>query len=338
MKMKALYRVGHKLGQVEIRELNRPKLTNDKVLVEVKAAGICGSDVKQYKGLRNFTAPTVMGHEFSGQIIDIGRDVEGWHAGDRIISECFPNVCGRCYYCLTGEYVHCPNKKVVGAFTKYVALPPSIIHKIPDTLSYDEAALVQPCADAFSAVTRNSHVLPGDTVVVLGPGPIGLLINQVARVNGAGSVIQTGHRGVRLSIAEKIGADVTIAVEEEDTVNRVLELTDGGGADIVYEASGASSSALHAFDLVRMQGQITFMTAPSEPVPLLFGKIVSKELTVKGSLVSKWIDYERCVKLISQGRIEVKPIITHKYPITDWKKAFDAILNKKAGKVLLHPV
>lgn len=336
--MKALYRVGPELGQVEIRELDEPKLSNNNVLVEVKAAGICGSDVKQYKGLTNFRAPTVMGHEFSGQIVDVGEDVEGWHAGDRIISECFPYVCGRCYYCLTGEYVHCPNKKVVGAFTKYVALPPSIIHRIPDTLPYDEAALVQPCADAFSAVTRNSDVLPGDTVVVLGPGPIGLFINQVARVNGAGSVIQTGHKGVRLSIAEKIGADVTIAVEEEDTVNRVLELTDGGGADIVYEASGASSAALHAFDLVRRQGQITFMTAPSEQVPLLLGKIVSKELTVKGSLVSKWIDYERCVKLISQGSIKVKPIITHKYPLTDWKKAFDAILNKKAGKVLLHPV
>ena len=335
--MKALYRVGSELGQVEIRELDEPKLSNDNVIVEIKAAGICGSDVKQYKGFTKFISPTVMGHEFSGQIVDVGKDVKDWQVGDRVISECFPSVCGNCFYCLTGEYVHCSNRKIVGAFTKYVSLPPKIIHRIPDTISYEEAALVQPCADAFSAVTRNSNILPGDIVVVLGPGPIGLFINQVARVSGAGIVIQTGHKGVRLTIAKIIGADITIAVEEEDTVKRVIELSDGKGADIVYEASGASSAALHAFDLVRRQGQITFMATPLEPVSLLLGKIVSKELKVRGSLVSKWIDYERCIRLISQGRIKVKPIITHKYPITDWKKAFDAILNKKAGKVILYP-
>lgn len=332
-------KVGPGYGELGIREIEEPEIEADQVLVEVKAAGICGSDVKQYRNSPNVQAPAVMGHELSGEIVEVGGGVAGWQVGDRIISECFPYLCGSCYYCRIGEYVHCPNKRVVGAFTKYVALPTSIIHSIPDELPYDEAAVVQPCADAFSAVTRNSEILPGDTVVVQGPGPIGLLVNQVARVAGASTVIHTGHRGVRLRIAEEVGADVTIAVEEEDPVERVMEITGGLGADVVFEASGAPEAALWAFDMVRKQGQVTFITAPQKPVEFGFGVIVRKELVVRGSLVSKWIDYERCVKLFSGGQIRAKPLITHRLPMTEWKQAFNAIIEEKtAGKVIVLPV
>lgn len=151
-------------------------------------------------------------------------------------------------------------------------------------------------------------------------------------------MIQTGHRGVRLDIAKKIGADVTINVEDEDPVAEVKGLTEGVGADVVFEASGSASAALQAFELVRRKGQITFIAAPSEPVEFDFRKILGKALTVRGSIMSRWIDYERAIRMFSRGAIRAKLMITHRFNITDWEKAFNSILvEKTAGKVVLTP-
>jgi L-iditol 2-dehydrogenase len=224
-------------------------------------------------------------------------------------------------------------------FTKYVAVPTRLLHRIPNGLSYDEAAVVQPCADIVNAVTRKAEILAGDTVAVLGPGPMGLLTTQVAKAQGAGKVIQTGHRGLRLKIAEEVGADVVIPVEDEDPVKRINELTDGLGVDVVFVVVSAASATTQAFDLVRRQGQVTFIAVPSKPMKFNFNKLFRKELVVRGSIMSKWIDYERAIKLISTGKVRVKPLITHKLPITEWKQAFDAILEKKeAGKIIFTPV
>lgn len=188
-------------------------------------------------------------------------------------------------------------------------------------------------------MNRTTKVLPGDVMAVLGPGPMGLLTTQVAKAGGAGLVVQTGHRGVRLDIAGKIGADVTVAVDEEDPVEKVRGLTDGLGTDAVFEASGSPSAAVQAFDMVRRGGQITFVAAPTRPLEVDLRKILGKALVVRGSIMSKWVDYERAIKLMSDGAVRVKPLITHKLPITDWKRAFDAILREKmACKVLFTPV
>jgi threonine dehydrogenase-like Zn-dependent dehydrogenase len=340
--MKALVKPAGVSGVLEVREVDDPVVTADRVLVEVKVAGICGSDVKHLHQVRD--EPVILGHEFSGEVVEVGGLVEGWRAGDRVVSETSGHICGRCRFCMTGDYHLCRERKGLGsgmdgAFTKYIALPPRLLHGIPDGLSYDEAALVQPCADIVNAVTRKAKVYPGDTVVVQGPGPMGLLTAQVARARGASTVIQTGHRGVRLSIAKEVGADVTIPVEEVDPVERVMELTGGAGADVVFEASGAESSALQAFEMVRREGQVVFIASPPGPVGFSFRSILGKGLTVRGSIMSKWIDYERAIGLISSGAVRVVPIITHKFPITEWRRAFDAItVEKTAGKVLLTPV
>ena len=342
--MKALVKISPGYGDLEIRDVKDPELTEDQVLIEVKSAGICGSDVSYYKGSLRINTPVILGHELSGKIVKIGENVEGWGIGEKVTSETSAHVCGRCHYCRTGDYHLCVERKglgsgVNGAFARYVAVPERLLHKIPDRLSFDEAAMVQPCADIVNAVTRNADVYPGDTVVVLGPGPMGLLTTQVAKASGAGKVIQTGHRGIRLDIAKEVGADETIAIGEEDPVEKVLAMTDGLGADVVFEVSGSASAAVQAFDLVRKGGQITFIASPNQPVELDLRKILGKSLVVRGSIMSKWVDYERAIKLISRGKIRVKPIITHRFPITEWKKAFDAIINEKtAGKVILTPV
>ncbi len=340
--MKALVKPAKVSGVLEVREVDDPVVTEDRVLVEVKVAGICGSDVKHLHRVRD--EPVILGHEFSGEVVEVGGLVDSWRPGDRIVSETSGHICGRCRFCMTGDYHLCRERRGLGsgldgAFTKYIALPPRLLHGIPDGLSYDEAALVQPCADIVNAVTRKAEVYPGDTVVVLGPGPMGLLTAQVARARGALTVIQTGHRGVRLNIAGEIGANVTIPVEEVDPVERVMELTGGVGADVVFEASGAESAALQAFEMVRREGQVVLIASPPGPVGLSLRSILGKGLTVRGSIMSKWIDYERAIVLISSGVVRVVPIITHKFPITDWRRAFDVItVEKTAGKVLLTPV
>lgn len=342
--LKALVKVTPGFGNLEIRNVERPLVRKGQVLVEVKAAGICGSDVKHYIDGSSLKTPIILGHEFSGEVVEVGNDVEEWQVGDRIISETSAYVCERCYYCNNGDYHLCNERKglgsgVNGAFTKYVAVPEKLLHKTPEDLSYEEAATIQPCADVVNAVIRKSNVFPGDTVVVLGPGPMGLLTTQVVKSRGAVRVVQTGHEGVRLNISKDIGADITIPVEKEDPVSKIMGLTKSRGADVVFETSGSIEAASQTFDMVRKRGQIIFIAAPNEPIKIDIRKILGKALIVKGSIMSKRIDYEWAIELISSGAVRVKPIITHILPITEWKKAFDYIIDKKtAGKVILTPV
>ena len=166
--MKALVKPAKVSGVLEVREVDDPVVTADRVLVEVKVAGICGSDVKHLHRVRH--EPVILGHEFSGEVVEVGGLVDGWRAGDRIVSETSGHICGHCRFCMTGDYHLCRERKGLGsgmdgAFTKYMVLPPRLLHGIPDGLSYDEAALVQPCADIVNAVTRKAEVYPGDTEI-----------------------------------------------------------------------------------------------------------------------------------------------------------------------------
>jgi len=340
--LKALVKFAPGYGNLEVKEVKKPKITDNEVLVEIKFAGICGSDINHYLGKTKIKTPIILGHEFSGEIKKVGKNVKDWKEGDRIISETSAHFCGTCFFCKQGNYNLCIERKafgsgVDGAFTRYIAVSSNLIHKIPDILPYDEAALIQPLADVIHAVTLNSKITVGDTIAVLGPGPIGLLTTQVVKAQGAGKVIQTGHHGIRLKIAEKIGADVTIPLEK-DPVKIINDLTDGVGVDVVFETSGAPSAAVQAIDMVRKQGQIIIIGVHFTPVKLNLRKIEFNELTIRGSAMSNWVDYQRAIKLISRKTIQVKPIITHIFPITEWEEAFNVIKEKKAGKVLFTPV
>lgn len=178
--MRALVKVDQGYGNLEVREVQDPQIAADQVLIKVKAAGICGSDVKHYRGATKIRTPIILGHEFSGEIVEVGEEAGDWSEGGRVTSETSAHVCGRCFYCRTGDYHLCTERKglgsgVDGAFAEYVAVPARLLHRIPDGLSYEETTLIQPCADVVNAVFRKAEIFPGDTVVVLGPGPMGLL-------------------------------------------------------------------------------------------------------------------------------------------------------------------
>ena len=342
--MKAIVKFAMGYGNIEIREIQRPVVKEGEVLVEIKAAGICGSDLHHYEIGDQVAIPVVLGHEFSGDVIEIGSGVKGWKIGERVVSETHAYACYECYLCQTGKYHLCKERKgfgsgVDGAFTQFLAVPARLLHRIPDHLSYPEGTIIQPAADIVNAVVTNSSLKAGDTVVVLGPGPMGLLTVGVTRAAGAGRVIVVGLDvdKERMDIAARIGADITINSSKEDPVERVKALTDGRGADVVFEVTGAKAALLKGLQMLVQKGQMTIIGVHRQPVEIPIRALQRAEQSIRGSAMSTWIDYERAIQLTKAGRIQVKPLITDVLPLTEWQKGFDLALSKKACKVVFTP-
>jgi L-iditol 2-dehydrogenase len=343
--MKAIVKFARGYGNIEIREIQRPVVKEGEVLVEIKAAGICGSDLHHYEIGDQVAIPVVLGHEFSGDVIEIGSGVKGWKIGERVVSETHAYACYECHLCQTGKYHLCKERKgfgsgVDGAFTQFLAVPARLLHRIPDHLSYPEGTIIQPAADIVNAVVTNSSLKAGDAVVVLGPGPMGLLTVEVARAAGAGRVIVVGLDAdkERMDIAARIGADITINSSKEDPVERVKALTDGRGADVVFEVTGAKGALLQGLQMLAQKGQMTIIGVHRQPVEIPIRALQRAEQSIRGSAMSTWIDYERAIQLTKAGRIQLKPLITDVLPLTEWQKGFDLALSKRACKVIFTPV
>jgi L-iditol 2-dehydrogenase len=343
--MKAIVKFAKGHGNIEIREIQKPVAKEGEVMVEIKAAGICGTDLHHYEIGDQVAVPVVLGHEFSGDVVEIGTGVKGWRIGERVVSETHAHACYACHLCQTGKYHLCKERKgfgssVDGAFTQFLAVPSRLLHRIPDDLDYPEATILQPAADIVNAVITNSSLKAGDTVVVLGPGPMGILTVEVARAAGAGRVIVVGLDAdkERLGIAAKIGADMTINSSREDPVERVKALTEGRGADVVFEVTGAKTALLQGLQMLGQKREMTIIGVHREPVEIPIRSLQRGEQSIRGSAMSTWIDYERAIQLTKSGRIQLKPLITSVLPITEWQKGFDMALNKQACKVIFRPV
>lgn len=343
--MKAIVKIAKGYGNIEIRDIEKPAIKEDEVLVEIKAAGICGSDLHHYETGEGIAIPVVLGHEFSGDLVQIGRQVKGWKIGDKVVSETHAYACYDCPLCRTGSYHLCKERKgfgssVNGAFTQYLAVPARLLHRKPENLSYPEATILQPAADIANAVITNSHLKPGDTIVVLGPGPMGLLTVEIARASGAAKIIVVGleEDGERLEIAKKVGADIVVNNSKEDLIGRVKEITKGKGADVVFEVTGAKPAFLQGLKVLAQKGQMTVIGVHQETVELPIRPLQRAEQSILGSTMSTWIDYERAIQLAETGRIQLKPLVTDILPLTEWKKGFELALSKKACKVIFTPV
>src|SRR5919199_708850 len=234
--MKAVVKYGTTDGQVELREVPVPEIGPTDVLLETAAAGICGSDVEQWRHHVTYkvNTPVVMGHEFCGTVREAGSEVQGFRPGDRVASETAAYICGQCPYCLTGEYNLCPTRLgfgygLDGAFTRYVRVPARCLHRIPDNVSFEHAALTEPACVTYNAIHVKSRLRPGEPVVVIGPGPIGLFAVQMCRASGAGTIalVGTAGDGRRLAVGREVGADLAINAEESDPLPAILEATEG---------------------------------------------------------------------------------------------------------------
>jgi len=332
-------------GGKDIRVEERPKsaIRDYEVLVEVKAVGICGSEFHAYEGIsRRRTPPLIMGHEFAGEVVEVGEAAEGLQEGDRVAVDPLTR-CGVCEPCMRGRGNVCRNVRLIGlhtsgAFAEYVAAPARNCYKLPNNVSFEEGSTVEPVAVAVHAVNRTPIKL-GDTVVVLGAGIIGLTLLQAAKLAGAGKVFITDLLDYRLNLAKRMGADVTINPKAEDPVSRVMELTATNGADVSLEAVGSQTTVQQAMAVVGIGGRVTVVGMLAKAMALDVLDAVVKEMDIKGSYGYVPDDFRAALDMISAGRADVKSLITNVLPLTDVAKGFQMLHDKTEGvvKVVLKP-
>lgn len=328
-------------GSVEIREIDKPTIGEEDVLLEVANVGVCGSDLHQWTADHSWPVnyPVVLGHEFGGNIIEVGSRVTGWKEGDRVVSETAAIINPNNPMSKQGLYNLDPTRKgfgygVNGAMTKYVRVPARCLHTVPDNLAFEQACLTEPCCVAYNAVVNNSHIKPGDRVIVIGPGTIGILCAAVAKLCGAQvAVLGLQADAHRLNIAKQYGC--------EGIINDATEWaykTDGLGADIVIDAAGASATLKTALQLVRPNGHITKVGWGPQPMGFSLDPLVQKNVTLQGSFSHNWPVWERVIQLLANGMLDVKPIIGGVWATTDWHEAFEKMHKGEVVKSVLKPV
>lgn len=340
-------------GDLRVAERPVPAVAPGEVLVKVEAVAICGSDPGIInKGWQNHPplGEFIPGHECTGVVIEVASDVTEFQVGDRIALEPHKG-CGRCENCLRGLYTTCLNYGKAekghrhygfssnGAFAEYAAFHVNSLHKIPESISFEEGTMLTTLGTILYGYERLGWIRPGETVVVIGPGAIGLLSAQVAKLLGAGRVILTGTREERLRIGRQIGVDVTLNVNEVDVRTRVMEITEGIGADVVVECSGRPGPVAEMFEMVRKNGRITFNGVYHEAATLPINKIVQWNLLITGPKAEGMLNLKRSIPLMADGRLDVKPLITHTFPLAEINQAFATFMGRIGGaiKVIVKP-
>jgi L-iditol 2-dehydrogenase len=347
-KMKALVKTGKGPGLVEVRDVPVPSIRDDEVLIKVKAAGICGTDLHIFHDRFPYWPPVILGHEFAGVIAAAGKKVTGWKAGDRVVGEPHTLACDRCWLCRTGNRQLCPEKRspgwgIDGCFAKFMRFPePALLHRIPDGVSFEEAALVEPVANVVSDVVERGGVEPSDAVVIVGPGPVGLLAAMVAEASGARRVMVLGtdaDEEIRLPAARKIKAiDRVVNVEREDAVKLTMEWTDGRGADLVIEASGSEKGISQSLALVRKLGRVTAIGLTGRPeIPFPYDSGMFKAATLFFNLSTTSSSWDKAISLIAEKKIDVLPLITHRGGLERWQEMFRDLEDKKGIKGIFIP-
>jgi alcohol dehydrogenase/L-iditol 2-dehydrogenase len=331
---------------VELREIPVPEIGPGDVLLEVQAVGVCGSDLHQYHATHSWPVnyPVVLGHEFSGVIAEAGKDVTHFKEGDRVVSETAAVIDLASPFAREGQYNLDPNRLgfgygVNGAMTRYVKVPERCLHHIPEKLAFERAAMTEPCCVAYNATCVHSRILPGSAVVVIGPGPIGLLCATLARLSGAGEliVIGTPADGWRLDVAKKIGAGTILGAHGENAREWVREFGDGYGVDLVIDAAGVTPTLDLALDLVRPGGQITKVGYGPKPLNFSLDRLVQKAVTLQGSFSHNWPIWEKVIGLLASGRLDIGPVLNRVSPLREWKEAFDEMHAGKIVKGMLKP-
>ncbi len=345
--MKALLLSAH--SKLDVVDFPEPKPADDEVLLRIRACGICGSDIHGWDGSSGRRhPPLIMGHEAAGEIVSAGPKVTQWRAGDRVTFDS-TIYCGGCRFCQTGQVNLCENRRVVGvspieykqhgAFAEKLALPARILYRLPDTLPFDQAAMVEPVSIAVHAVQRIKSAKK-DTAVVIGSGMIGLLVVQALKWAGARQIIAVDLADNRLALAKQLGATHTLNSGKVDVTAEVLKLTDGLGADVALEVVGLTATVNLAIGVLKRGGSCVLvgnLSPKTQDFPLQ--AVVTKEITLTGTCGSAG-EYPLCLDLIAKGVINVKPMIEAVVPLSEGAVWFDKLSAKDGGKymkVILTP-
>ena len=341
--MQSVAKLARGEGNVGLRETDEPQPGPGQVLIAVRAAGICGTDLHIYHDEYPTQPPVTLGHELAGDVAAIGEGVTRVAPGDRITTETYFHLCGTCRFCRSGKPNLCPERRSIGSgvnggFARYVVVPERNVHRLPDGLAFSEAALTEPLACVVHGALELPKVTAGDVAVVSGPGAIGLLTLQVARAAGAAVIVlgtAVDHR--RLELAGELGATAAIDITAEDAVATVQSLTGGWGADIVFECSGAGPAALGLLQHVRRGGQYAQIGLFGKPVAWDLDQVCMKELSVTGSNATVPSAWRTALRLLGEGHVRTAPLITGTYPLAGWADAFSTFEKREGVKLLLDP-
>lgn len=342
--MLAIRKLARGIGNIEIKDVPKPSAGPDQVVIKVDSAGICGTDLHIYLDEFETHPPVTIGHEVAGRIAEIGTNVTGWKEGDRVTTETYFYTCGRCFDCRRGRRNLCLQRRSIGskqdgAFAEFLLTPASNLIRIPDDLDLESAALTEPLACTVHGVLETAGVRAGDNVVITGPGAIGLLAAQLAKVAGASVLmIGTDQDLERLKLAKQLGADHVINVQEvSNIVESVTDIFGGNGPDLVIECSGAAAAAKTLTDVARRGARFCQMGLYGRAIPFDQDAVCYKELVVTGTNASVTPAWTRALKLLAERKVDAGRLISHRFAIADWDKALEIVRSKQGIKVILKP-
>ena len=327
----------------ELRDVPKPAIRDDEVLIQVRRTGVCGTDVHIYDwdawAQGRCRPPFTVGHEFAGDVVEVGRLVTDVAEGDRVTAEGHI-VCGRCHLCRTGNAHVCPSTRIIGVdrdgcFADYIAMPATNVWHLDDAVSHEIGGIHDPMGNAFHTALAGTE-LPGKTVLVTGCGPIGIFAVGICKAAGASRIIASDVNPTRLALARTMGAhDAVTPQEAEQAVKRA---TQGLGVDVVLEMSGVPAAIHQAFELVRLGGRVQMLGIPAKPMEVNFAtEIIFKGITVYGVVGRKMYDtWIQMTQFLRSGQFDPTPVITHRFPLERFDDAIAAIKGGDAGKVVFE--
>ena len=328
-------------GEVALVNVPEPSPGPGEVKVQVKATGICGTDLYGYSAVK---PPVIIGHETAGEVVEIGEGVKKVRVGERITTETTAYICGKCRFCQNGDYNLCLERrglgsKINGTFADYFVIREESIHPLPSHIDFFSGALTEPLACATHAVMEQGETLANDVVLVLGPGPLGLLVSQVAKTKGA-KVIICGISGdeKRLILAKNLGIDFVVNLEEIDISKLLRKITKGYGVDIVFECSGSPAAVHLGLELVRKRGRYIQAGILHQRVELDFNDILfTREVCLIGSHTQKPSSWVKALGLMEEKKVNLKALVTHRLPLREWERGFKIAKEKSSIKIILYP-
>jgi L-iditol 2-dehydrogenase len=346
--MKALFKTKKGFGNVELLEIAEPKCGDSEIKIRIEAIGICGTDLHIYEGsFPYFNPPVILGHEFSGVIVEIGRNVKNiknLNIGDRIVV--LPSaavICGNCEYCRSGNFIFCSTRKgmghgVNGGMTEYICLREELVFKLPENVSFEAGSLVEPLSCCIQSVDDFVNIKPTQYCLVSGPGSIGLLILMLLKLRNSNVILAGISKDEkRLEVAKKLGADLALNVEKED-LTAILQNKFGiKEVDVCFECSGAGKSLNSCITYSKKMGSIIQVGIFGNDQVIRINDIVLKQIALFGSLGFTWKSWLKSLELLKNNKLKLDIIVTHKYKLDSWSDAFEKAQEPDSLKVILEP-
>ncbi|MCF8104461.1 MAG: zinc-binding dehydrogenase [Desulfohalobiaceae bacterium] len=340
--MKCLRKLDTGPGNVRLVDLPKPRPQPGQVLVQVKRAGICGTDLHIFHGqFSKVRPPVTLGHEISGVVAEVGSNTASWTPGERVTVESEAATCGQCRFCQTGRTNLCPQRLALGygqdgGFAEFVLVRESALHRLPDKVGFSEGSLCEPLAVAVHAVREVCHINPDSSVLITGPGTIGLLVLQLVHLAGARAFLAGLESDeLRFEVAEKIGQKAVLRAGQEPIFRQVAQLCGQQGVDVAFECSGSSQALNEALQCLKPGGSLVQVGLFGTTVQIDFDQVVARELNLHGSFVHTRKNWEEALRLLRAGQIDLQSMISLELPIAEWRKAFEVAGQGRQLKVVL---